>query len=350
MSEIINEIMTSIHPYCSDAFAVENALYIVLQHYEFTKKSTEIVKYEAEGNEMLIKKFLICKKIKGCTDQTIRYYGSEIPKALDVIGKNVVDITTDDLRLWLAQRMRTGIKKTTLSNEKRCMSSFFTFLHGEGIILKNPMIAIDNVKQPRTKKEAFWDDEIVAMRDMLKNTRQKAIFEILLSTGCRVSELVGIKLDDIGDDGAILVHGKGQKDRWVYLNASARYALEKYLNDRNDDSLWLFPRMISIKNINHRGIPQKEMGEWYKHKEYVNEDEPCDKGTIEFIIRRLGKEVGVNAYPHKFRRTCATNALKNGMDIMMVSKMLGHESVGTTQIYLDINDDDLKINHQKYVR
>ena len=75
-----------------------------------------------------------------------------------------------------------------------------------------------------------------------------------------------------------------------------------------------------------------------------------DKGTVETRVRELGKKLYIKAYPHKFRRTCATNALRSGMPIEMVSRMLGHEQIGTTQIYLDLKEDDLKAMHEKYVR
>lgn len=189
---------------------------------------------------------------------------------------------------------------------------------------------------------------MVAMRNLLTTSREKAIFELLLSTGCRVSELVGIKLDEIQEDYSILVHGKGQKDRYVYMNANAKFAYQQYMNDRKDNSIWLFPRMISIQSENfHKG---KGMRDWYKNPKLVDEAEHTDKGTIEFIVRKWGKRCNVKAYPHKFRRTCATNALRNGMPIEMVSRMLGHQNIGTTQIYLDLNDDQMKMMHERYVR
>ena len=92
------------------------------------------------------------------------------------------------------------------------------------------------------------------------------------------------------------------------------------------------------------------MKDWYKNPKLIDEKHHVDNGTIEFMVRRLGKQNGVKAYPHKFRRTCATNALKNGMPIEMVSRMLGHQNIGTTQIYLDLNDDQMKLMHERYVR
>lgn len=348
MSELIDEIILNIEPYITDSMAVSNSLYITLQHYDIKKKSTDLVEYVPEDNDYYIKKFLVVKKIKGCTDRTISYYGKELPKILEKIGKNVLDIKVDDIRLWIALRLRDGVTATTIGNEKRVLSSFFTWMHGEDIIHKNPMVAIDTMKQKKTQKEAFKDDEVVAMRNLLVTTREKAIFELLLSTGCRVSELVGIKLDEIQEDYSILVHGKGQKDRYVYMNANAKFAYQQYMADRTDASIWLFPRMISIQSENyHIGKGKKD---WYKNPELVDESKHTDKGTIEYNVRSLGKKCNVKAYPHKFRRTCATNALRNGMPIEMVSRMLGHQNIGTTQIYLDLNDDQMKMMHERYVR
>ena len=348
--ELVDEIMEHIGSYVTDHFAVSNSIYIILDKYEIKKKSTEIVKYKADSNEMLIKKFLVSKKIKGCTDRTIDNYKKNLEATFERLRKNAVDIKIDDLRVWIAYRLRDNIKKVTVSNEIRVMSSFFTWLYGEGIITKNPMVGIETVKQPKTKKNAFTDDEIVTMRNELRTTKEKCIFEMLLSTGCRVTELVSIKISDINEDASILVHGKGQKDRYVYLNATARFAVDQYMRDRKDGSIWLFPRMKPVNECERKGISQSKYGEWYKRPEFVNGEDHADKGTIEFFIRKLGRKVGVDAYPHKFRRTCATNALRNGMPIEMVSKMLGHEQLSTTQIYLDISDESLKYMHEKYVR
>lgn len=348
--ELVDEIMEHIGDYVTDQFAVSNSIYIILDKYEVKKKSTEIVKYKADSNEMLIKKFLVAKKIKGCTDRTIQFYKLILETSFERIKKNAVDVTIDDLRVWIAYRLRDGVKKVTVSNEIRVMSSFFTWVYGEGIITRNPMAGIETVKQPKIKKNAFTDDEIVAMRNELRTTKEKCIFEMLLSTGCRVTELVNIKISDINEDASILVHGKGQKDRYVYLNATARFAVDQYMRDRNDGSMWLFPRMASIEKAGKKGIPQCRYSEWYKDPKYVDVEQHADTGAIETFVRKLGRKVGVDAYPHKFRRTCATNALRNGMPIEMVSKMLGHEQLSTTQIYLDISDESLKYMHEKYVR
>lgn len=347
--ELIDELLLSISDYVTDQMAVSNALYIALQHYDVTKKNTEIAEYKAEDNEYYVRKFLIAKKTKGCTDRTLKYYATELDRILPRINKHVKEIVADDIRLYIALRIRDGVSNTTIGNEKRVLSSLFAYLHGEDIISRNPMIAIDTMKQKKTQKEAFKDDEVVAMRNHLTTNREKAIFEILLSTGCRVSELVNIKIDEIQDDYSILVHGKGDKDRYVYMNANAKYAYEQYMSERKDCSIYLFPKMISITQIDKR-IPKSRAASWYTDPSNVEVDKHCDKGTVEAIIRKIGRKVNVKAHPHKFRRTCATNALQNGMPIEMVSRMLGHANLSTTQIYLDLNDEQMKLMHQRYVR
>lgn len=186
------------------------------------------------------------------------------------------------------------------------------------------------------------------MRGALRTNRDRAMFEILLSTGCRVSELANIKLKEITGN-EVLVHGKGQKDRTVYLNAKALYALESYLNERNDANPYLFASGFFNMHRKRKGISQQKAREWYMRKSEVSEDKPISTGAIESNIRKLGQRVGVKAYPHKFRRTCATFALRRGMSIEQVSQMLGHESIETTQIYLDISEQDLKEAHRKFV-
>ena len=120
------------------------------------------------------------------------------------------------------------------------------------------------------------------------------------------------------------VLGKGEKERTVYLNAKAQYQIDKYLSQRNDKEDWLFVAL----------------------------DEPHEqlkKSAIETRVRQIGRKQGVeNCHPHRFRRTGATFALRAGMPIEDVSRILGHEQLSTTQIYLDIDDEKTHASHKKY--
>lgn len=122
---------------------------------------------------------------------------------------------------------------------------------------------------------------------------------------------------------------------------------------RNDYSPYLLPSGVGFMAPPEqwKGKPLKEYTEnWWKHAEMVVEEKPIDKGSIEKLTRDLAKRAGVEkANPHKFRRTCATMALRHGMPVEQVSKMLGHEQITTTQIYLDLQEGELAQAHKKYV-
>ena len=258
---------------------------IVLQN-----QTTDLVVSDLDKDNVMVQKFLMSRKVKGCTDRTIKFY-------------------IDSIR-----RTRRRIQ-----NELHAMSSLMEFLSADGYIQGNPVKKFGEYKIPKKMKKAFTEYEIEKMRGVIETKKEAAFFEILLSTGCRVSELAGIRKDEIIGD-KILVHGKGQKDRNVIMNTRAKIALEDYMASKCEESKmspWLFPKE------EHKYI--------CKHPE-----EHTSTSAIEEAIRKIGEKVGVQAHPHKFRRTCATFALRRGMDIIYVGKMLGHENITTTEIYTHI--------------
>lgn len=306
---------------------------LILNEYIITEGITDIAVRESNEDVLMIKKFLMSKKVKGCTDRTIDFYTKELRRALPKLSKPLKEITVDDIRWFAADKEFNGkCSRVTCSNTLRVLSSLFQFLSNEGYVQGNPVMKFGAYKVPKQKKEAFTEYEIESMRENVKTPKDKAIFEMLLSTGCRVSELCQIKQSEITGS-EILVHGKGQKERIVRMNVKAVKALESYLECKckeSRDSEWLFPK--------------KE----YKHK-CLCPEEHMDKSSVETRIRDLGRELNITAHPHKFRRTCATFALRRGMDLMYVSKMLGHDNVQTTQIYLDLDEETMREQHRKFV-
>lgn len=306
---------------------------LLLNDYIVSEGTTALAVRESDEDVMMVRKFLMSRKLKGCTERTISFYTAELKRALPKFQKPLKEITVDDVRWFMADKeVNSGCSRVTCGNTLRTLSTFFQFLSEEEYIQGNPVRKFGAYKVPKRKKEAFTEYEIETMREAITNPKLKVVFEILLSTGCRVSELCQIKKSEIKGN-EILVHGKGQKDRTVHMNVKAVKALEGYMEWKCQESLnseWLFPKQE------------------YKHT-VVYPDEHMDKGSVEQAIRNLGRKVGVHAHPHKFRRTCATFALKRGMDLMYVSKMLGHDNLNTTQIYLDIDDETMKEQHKKYV-
>lgn len=323
-----------------------------LADYDVTKNETLPVVYEGDINEQMLKRFIAAKVAAGRTPRTIRFYLITIKKVLEDINKPYNEVTSDDVRMYMARRlMRDKVSKVTINNEYRAMSTFYKWLQIEGIVRLNPFAKLEQMKVTKLKKRAYSLIDLEKIRYGCRTNRERAIVEMLASTWCRVSELVEIKIADIETD-KVVVHGKGDKYRQVYINARAQLALKAYLDERKDSNPYLFCKANGtvLNNPYLRAGGKTDQGTWYKHVEAVSESEPIDKSTVESIVRKIGRRAGVqNVHPHRFRRTGATMALRAGMPIITVSKLLGHENIQTTQIYLDVSDEELEAMHRKYV-
>ena len=325
-TEVINRIMQLLGGVSSESIdIIENALHVVLRDYDISEKSTALALVNQDTTTKSIQMFFISKKVEGLSDKSLTYYGYVLRKFFEIIKINLEDISTNDVRYYLAKRQMDNpdISKVTLNNERRVLRSYFSWCQAEDYISKNPMVAIKQIKTPKLVKKAFTEMEMEKMREACESHRERAIIEVLYSTGVRCAELSGIKLSDINGD-EILVLGKGNKERIVYLNARALVAVQKLIEDRDYESEYLF--------CSERG-----------HRQLKN-------SSIQSIVKSIGKRAGVtNVHPHRFRRTAATHALNRGMPIEQVSRMLGHASIETTTIYARSTTENVKESHKKFV-
>lgn len=303
-----------------DTGTVRNILTLALMDCEIIKYTKAVTVYKGEPNKQIIKAFIVAKKVAGASDRTANYYRFIIGQFFAKVGKQFDAINANDIRIYFAKReLEDGVSAVTRNNERRVLSSFYGWLFDEELIERNPMRRVSKIKTKKVQKKAFTPMDLEQIRAYCQNEKETAVIETLISTGCRVSELCGITLADIEDD-AVTVHGKGDKDRTVYLTAKAQLAIKEYLNSKA-----------------------------YKKRRNKAKVFPTVH-TVQEIVRRVGESAGIDkCHPHRFRRTCATNALEHGMPIEYVSRMLGHESLETTRIYLDLNDHDMQIAHRKYV-
>ena len=297
-----------------------------LSECEITPKLAEEEQRNKENAELL-GAFISSKKVEGCSDKTIHYYKSSIEKLIATVKKNVCDISTNDIRCYLAeQQEQRGLSKVTIDNLRRIYSSFFSWLEDEDYITKSPVRRIHKVRTDALVKEVLTDENIEVLRDSCHELRDIAMIDLLLSTGMRVGELVKINREDIDfQERQCIVFGKGNKEREVYFNARTKIHLKKYLEQRTDTNPALF----------------------------VSLHEPHTRLTIsgvEVRLRQLGKRVNLNkVHPHKFRRTLATMAIDKGMPIEQVQKMLGHVKIDTTLHYAMVNQTNVKMAHRKFL-
>lgn len=317
VEEIVNRI--SILEDISDS-----RIRIILNDYDISKKCTEIVLGNDDKRQKAIQMFIVTKKVEGCTENTIHYYMGTLRRFFDEINYRLEEIGADQIRYYLAIRStRDKLSKTSQDNELRVLKSFFRWCSGEEYIQKNPTENIKAVKKEKRIKRPFSETELELIREKAGNKRNRAIVETLYSTGVRVSELCGMNIEDIVND-EIVVFGKGEKERTVYLNARAKIAISEYLKSRTDNDNALFVSERTKKRLN--------------------------KGGVERMIRELGKSAGVpNCHPHRFRRTAGTIALNRGMPLEQVQQMLGHEDIATTTIYARSEERNVKASHGKYV-
>lgn len=291
-----------------------------------------------ETNVKLIKSFIKSKKLKGLSPRTIDYYFDELVHLKEWSIKSFIEFKADDLKEYLRYKQSSrDCGNVTINNVRRVFSSFFKYLENEGFIIVNPLKQVPKIKEPQRVKKAYTDEEIEKMRHVLQEKsnrktgqRNIAIFEMLLSSGLRVTELSTLKKDDISlVDCKGVCLGKGNKQRIFYFSERCKLSLSLYLDSRIDDNPYLF---IPVTGISH------------------GTDNPLGVSGIETMLRGVGKDAKVEkVHPHRFRRTLATRLIRKGMAIDQVSKVLGHESLGITQRYIESDRDMLRLTHKKHL-
>ena len=281
----------------------------------------------ALSNDEYLDMFLKAKRLEGCSDRTIAYYGRTIETMLEGIDKTANHITTEDLRSYLSNYQGNGkVTKTTVDNVRRVLSSFFSWLEDEDYILKSPVRRIKKIRTAQVVKETYSDEALEMMRDACSNIRDLAIIDLLASTGMRVGELVHMNRSDIDfDSRECVVFGKGSKERKVYFDARTKLHLSAYLDERTDEN----PAMFVALNSPH---------------------ERLQISGVEIMLRKLGNAIALEkVHPHKFRRTLATRAIDKGMPIEQVQVLLGHKKIDTTLQYAMVDQRNVKNSHRRFI-
>ena len=282
---------------------------------------------EQKSNSKLLELFISAKRIEGCSEKSLKYYKIVIENMLTSLKTAIRDLTTGDLRTYLAHyQQERKSSKVTIDNMRRIFSSFFGWLEDEDYILKSPVRRIHKIKTDKTIKETFSDEGLELLRDACDEIRDLAMIDLLASTGMRVGELVRLNREDINFyERECLVFGKGNSERIVYFDARTKIHLINYLDNRQDDNPALF---VSLSFPYNRLLI----------------------GGVETRLRQIGEKVDLNkVHPHKFRRTLATRAIDKGMPIEQVQHLLGHVKIDTTMHYAMVNQANVKNSHRKYI-
>lgn len=299
---------------------------------------------------------------KGSAMRTVENYNHYLTKFLDFAqksgAKNPEDITQDvvrEFRLFL-NRQKINSAGDTVSRQTQnyymiALRRFLKYLSRQGI----QSLSTDQIELAKVGEHSLNLITPIELERLLnapsgndvKTLRDKAILELLFSTGLRVAELCSLPREIITGSDEISVRGKGGKIRVVFISGKAREALKKYLAARQDMEEGLFinlePQKLGDNKIKQTPKIKKKK---YKGKEYGN----LDRRSIERIVRHYATIAGISkrVTPHTMRHLFATDLLSNGADLRSVQALLGHANISTTQIYTHVTDKHLRDIHKKY--
>jgi site-specific recombinase XerD len=284
---------------------------------------------------------------KGRSLNTVRNYDHYLDTFLK-FSKNdnpssITDSSVREFRLWL-NRQPTGhnkAKNETLSKKTQnyyliALRAFLKYLARQDVKSLSAE-RIELAKVGERSLDLITPEELNRLlaspsSNELRDLRDKAILELLFSTGLRVSELAALTADINLNSEELSVRGKGGKVRVVFLSDSARKHVQAYLKARKDMSDGLFVQ-IGAKNSKHSKDPSQ-----------------LNKRSIERIVKEHAIKAGISkkVTPHVIRHMFATDLLGNGADLRSVQTMLGHANIGTTQIYTHVTDKHLREIYKKY--
>ena len=215
---------------------LENVLVLEFHNIEVKQECTDLVTSERHW-EKILRTFLASKRIENCSEGTLKSYNDCVTRLVTTLNKKLSDITTNDIRYYLAMYQETRkISMSYLDTIRRYLSSFFAWVSDEGYIPKNPMRRLKKIKVPQVIKKPFTQAEMEHLRCSAECQRDIAIMEFLYSTAARIGEVIRLDREDIDwSNKEVIIYGeKGKKERKVYLTDECAYHLKKYLFARTD--------------------------------------------------------------------------------------------------------------------
>jgi site-specific recombinase XerD len=331
--DFLNNIMLNLQDLdvsSEELTSIKMAIASEVRNYDISKKTYEVAVVD-DYNDYVLQMFLATKQVEGRSERTLKHYHDIIKNFYKFLGyKPIKEITTNDIRFFLAKYQgRPGHENsnTTKDGMRRVLTSFFGWLYREEYLQHDPTVRISHIKNDTQKEDPYTTGEMEAMMLKAEHIRDKCILEFLYSTGCRVTELTLVELDDIDWEAKrVRLHGKGGKDRIVPINEKLLFYLKEYMN-------WRIEHDVKDPYF-------------FVHKKspYVQ----LHKCGVEDLVKNIGLAAGVeHPHPHRFRVTRITTLLKRGMKLEEVQVIAGHSNINTTANY---NREDLNYVEAEFRR
>lgn len=288
-----------------------------------------------------VEEFLLyLETIKGFSSNTVTSYRNDLEKFKFFCGsdKYADEYTFNDLRYAIPCLSERGSKSTTINRYISAVRGLFAYCKKFGYIKDNPSLKLKTVRTDKlyhkvvTQKEMYNVCTSPENKELLWPLRDKALFEMLYSSGCRVSEICSLTLRSFSSGYTkAKITGKGNKDRIVFFEKDAVDALKAYLEERNGFLKTNYPdRKVNAVFINRTGTPLTTRG-------------------VAWVLSKYTSAEGINHHfsPHDFRHAFATVLVDEGLDIRKVQALLGHSSISTTQRYTHVSRKKIEEDYRK---
>jgi integrase/recombinase XerC len=262
------------------------------------------------------------KTERGASDHTLRAYEKDLRVFFGTLpGTDVTEMDVRDIRGFVASQIAQGLTRATVSRRLASVKSFFSFLNREEVVQRNPARLVPSPKLPKKQPQFLSVDDVFGLVEKPDGlgfipVRDRAILELLYSSGIRVSELSSLDIEDLNRrEGMIKVRGKGKKERIVPVGSVALDALKSYLIER-----MLLRKKQKALFLNKSGSRLTDR-------------------SVRRIVVKYAREFGIHGKigPHTLRHTFATHLLHEGADLRVIQELLGHSSLSTTQKYTHLD-------------
>jgi len=283
-----------------------------------------------------VKKFLQYLQIeKRASTHTLTNYQRDIGDFERFVEQHltisIAAVSYVDIRTYLTSLHNKSYARKTVARKISSLRSFWSFLVREGYLISNPFKMVTTPKLERKLPSFFYENEMQAIFDSINTEsflgkRNLALVEILYATGIRVSECVGLSIEDYDKElGTLLVQGKGRKERYVPVGSYAIEAIDVYLSETR-------PKLIAKGKYPTEAI-------FLSYRGWKLEDR-----SIRKILNTLVKDAAISSRmsPHALRHTFATHLLNEGADLRTVQELLGHSELSSTQVYTHVTKDRLR--------
>lgn len=272
---------------------------------------------------------------RGLSKNTLSAYKSDLSRYLtylEQLNLDVITVNSNHLSDFSAELVTQGLKASSNARILAAVRGFHRFLLLENLRTDDPTVKLRPPRLAKRLPKSLTQDQVISLLKVsgpepedestdLIRLRDRAILELMYSTGTRVSEVVDLDLDEVNDSGLLRVRGKGSKERIVPIGTFAARSLDAYLVRSR-------PSLVGLRGeralfLNKRGGRLSRQSIWE-------------------IIQRSGDACGVAVSPHSLRHSFATHLIEGGADVRVVQELLGHASVATTQIYTLVTIDTLR--------